>query len=192
MDKRNLEHLQYLDTILLYLRNGVNSSYLFKGLARDFEEDNISFDSQLVTEFSDTSKETLNLNVFDIEGFKEQALSQAILYLKGLDLVTIQREGNGENYTITLTYKGRIKITASFVEEYKKEKFEKELRTRHMKDTQTVARIQMITLPLAVAVAIVAICISYHTSSSSGNTINNHRKYYNYESIDNNSPNINK
>lgn len=192
MDERNLEHLRYLDTILLYLRNGVDSSYLFKELFRIFEEKKISFDSKLETEFTDTSDNTIHLNGLNLEGFKEQVLYEAVLYLKDLNLITMRRKDGNTDVTITLTYRGRIKITTSFVEEYKKEQFEKRLRTQHMTDTQRVARIQMITLPLAIGVAIVAMLVSYCTSSSKGNIVNNHDTLCNYKNIEKHHQNINE
>lgn len=169
MDK-DIEHLKYLDEILFCLRGHYHSKARFEDLFKDISAKEIPFNTYLDEEPSLYSDEkTAPINTLDLEGFKRSVFKEAIHYLENLGLVYLTAEDNNSVH-VTLTYRGRIKITDTFVDEYRKEQDEKELRAQHMKDTRTVALIQKWTLPSAVIVAILAIFAAYWKPTSTYHT----------------------
>ena len=147
MKQSNIEHLYYLDDILIFLKNkqytkariGETKSYVFQKEAERFNKDN---------------KEGVEDTTL---AYKEVKFQEAISYLIELGLIYTTFIGSSPLITYVLTFKGHIKAAFGFVDQHEKDSTESKLRSQHMKDTRAVALIQKITLPAAIIVALLAI-----------------------------------
>ncbi|MNJ86046.1 hypothetical protein D3C87_35290 [compost metagenome] len=172
MEEKNIEYLKYLDTLLLYLSNGIKSTRFSDDLYKALDENQIYFSLIEVTELTSFSEGRIDINGLDIQNFKKQVFKEAVEYLKDLRLVSTRQEDAKEK--ISLTYTGRIKLTATFVEEYEKEKVDKKLRTTHLETSISLSKLQKITILLALFLSAGALAVSIISlSNKSDNT------YYN-------------
>lgn len=157
--KSETEHLEYLDDILLFLRDKPYA------VARFDETQTYIFNKQ------HQKKTEENLRYMKVK------FHEAMNYLVEIGMLSKSQIANTEIPIYTLTFKGQIKTTFGFIAEYEKEKVDRELRHRQLMTSITLSQMQKWTIWISVCLALAAIGISlFSLSKKSGDTY-----YYGYD-----------
>lgn len=171
--KNEIEHLKYLDTILLYLKNGIRSSYIASTLFKDLEEANIPLHKMIEKE-NEPDGGLIPIIHLDIDNYKQQVFREAIVHLRDLKLVSTSENYIGDKTIISLTFKGQIKTTFGFVAEYEKERDDRELRNRQIRVSLGLSLMQRWTIWIAIVLAAAAFTLSLSSFSNVDDNVNYH------------------